>query len=307
MLAVIYNPAAGRGRIAREALEARLARHAGSAPFEIAATDATTGARELAQRAIDKGAQIVAAAGGDGTLGEVLNAVHGSGAHLGVLPLGTGNDFARMLGVGTDLDAAIAALFGGNARPIDIGRATFESGESRLFLNIAGCGFDALVARRINAGRAHPLWRHWKGVAAYLAATAIELQRLRAARLRLKLDDKLLDTRALLCAVANAKSYGGGMQVAPDAQLDDGLFDVCVIKNASKWEFARAFPSVFRGGHVGHPRVEMRRAQRVEMWCDRAWPVLIDGEVCGTPPLTLEIVPRAVEIMAPSARHTERF
>ena len=298
MLAVIYNPAAGRGRISLEVLRERLKARAGATHFEIAETSADWSARQLAETAVANGAQIVAAAGGDGTLGEVLNAVYGSDAKMGVLPLGTGNDFARTLGVGTDLDGAIATLLGKHSRTIDIGRATFAD-ESRLFLNIAGCGFDALVAKRIHAGRTHPFWKHWKGVAAYVAATTLELQRLRAARLRLKLDGELIDTRALLCAVANAKSYGGGMKVAPDAQLDDGLFDICVIKEASRWEFARAFPSVFAGGHVHHPRVEMFRARRVEIWCDRPWPVLVDGEVCGTPPMTLEIVPDAVEIVAP--------
>ena len=300
MLAVIYNPAAGRGRVGRAELRARLERQAGGQIFEIAETSRAQSARDLAAIAVAGGATIVAAAGGDGTLGEVLNAVHGSGAKLGVLPLGTGNDFARTLGIGTNLEGAIATLFGPHSRTLDIGRATFaDTGESRLFLNIAGCGFDALVARRINAGRTHRFWRHWKGVAAYLAAAALELRQLRAARLRLTLDGELLDTRALLCAVANAKSYGGGMQVAPDAQLDDGLFDICVIKNASRWEFARAFPGVFRGAHVHHPRVTMLRARRVEIWCDRPWPVLVDGEICGTPPLALEIVPGAIEIMAP--------
>ena len=298
MLAVIYNPAAGRGRVSRAALQAQLEAQAGARPFEIVSTSATQSARELAAIAIANGATTVAAAGGDGTLSEVLNAVYRSDAKLGVLPLGTGNDFARTLGIGANLKGAINTLFGGQSRTIDIGRATLN-GESRLFLNIAGCGFDALVARRINAGRTHPFWKHWKGVAAYLAATALELQRLRAARLRLKLDGGLVDTRALLCAVANAKSYGGGMKVAPDADLSDGLFDICIIKEASRWEFARAFPSVFAGAHVHHERVEMFQARRVEIWCDKNWPVLVDGEVCGTPPLTLEVVPNAVEIMAP--------
>ena len=297
MIAVIYNPAAGRGRISRAELHAKIKQCAGGVDFEIAQTKSASDARELAQIAIGNGATTVAAAGGDGTLGEVLNAVYGTRARLGVLPMGTGNDFARTLGL-DNLESAIRALLSGHTRTIDVGRAT-NGEQSRLFLNIAGCGFDSLVARRINAGRTHLVWRHFKGVTVYLAAAAIELRHLRAARLRMKLDGEILDHRALLCAIANAKSYGGGMQVAPDAQLDDGLFDVCLIKNASRWEFARAFPSVFRGEHVHHPRVEMHRARKVELWCDRAWPVLVDGELVGTPPMTFEIVPRAVEVVAP--------
>ena len=301
MIAVIFNPAAGRARVSRAQLQRKL-EAAGATEFEIVETCASPcasqSARELAQIAIQNGAQIVVAAGGDGTLGEVLNAVHGTSARLGVLPLGTGNDFARTLGIGTDLDDAIATLLHGHHRTIDIGRASYAGG-SRLFLNIAGCGFDSLVARRINAARTHPLWRHIGGVAAYLAAALMELQRLRAARLRLKLDGELVDVRALLCAVANAQSYGGGMKVAPDARLDDGLFDICVIKDATRWEFARAFPGVFQGSHVDHARVEMFRARRVEIWCDRDWPVLVDGELVGTAPITFEIVPDAIGFVAP--------
>ena len=298
MIAVIFNPAAGRSRVSQTQLQQKLEAATGATAFEIAATSRSQTARELAEIAIENGAQVVVAAGGDGTLSEILNAVYGTNAKLGVLPLGTGNDFSRTLGIGTNLDFAITTLFGGCSRTIDVGRASC-GGESRLFLNIAGCGFDALVARRINAGRKHPFWRHWRGVAAYLAATAQELQRLQVARLRLKLDGELVDVRALLCAVANAQSYGGGMKVAPDARLDDGLFDICVIKAATRLEFARAFPGVFRGAHIHHPRVEMFRARHVEIWCDRDWPVLVDGELWGAPPLTFEIVPRAVEVVAP--------
>ncbi len=297
MIAVIFNPAAGRGQTSRAQLQAKL-KAAGTTDFEVAETSPAQSARELATIAIGNGAKTVVAAGGDGTLGELLNAVYGASVKLGVLPLGTGNDFARTLGIGADLDRAIATLTRGRCRTIDIGRATY-GGESRLFLNIAGCGFDSLVARRINARRDHPLWRHVGGVAAYLGAACMELQRLRAARLRLRLDGELIDERALLCAVANARSYGGGMKVAPDAQLDDGLFDICVIKEATRLEFARAFPGVFRGNHVHHERVAMFRARRVEVWCDRDWPVLVDGELIGTPPITFEIVPGAVQIVAP--------
>ena len=231
MLAVIFNPAAGRGRISQGQLEARLARHAAGAPFRVWPTDCAGDAARLARRAGDEGASVVAAAGGDGTLGEVADVVRQSGAALGVLPLGTGNDFARALGIGTDLDGAIAALFRGQRRWVDGGRAHLE-GNSYFWLNVAGCGFDALVAKRINAARFHPFWRHWKGTAAYGAAVALELRTLNAAHLTLTLDGQTVERRALLCAVANANSYGGGMRVAPDASLDDGLFDVCLIKEA---------------------------------------------------------------------------
>ena len=298
MLAVIFNPAAGRGRVSQSQLEARLSRHAAGAPFRVWPTRSAAQAASLAARALAEGASVVAAAGGDGTLGEVAGVVQHSGAVLGVLPLGTGNDFARALGLGTDLEGAIKTLFHGQNRTVDGGRATLGD-KSWFWLNVAGCGFDALVARRINAARSHPFWRHCKGTAAYGAAVALELRTLQAARLTLTLDGQAIERRALLCAVANASSYGGGMKVAPDARLDDGLFDVCLIKEASAWEFARAFPSVFAGQHVGHPKVEMHRARRVTLASEPPLPVLVDGEVRGLTPVTLEIVPRALQIRAP--------
>ena len=302
MLAVVFNPAAGRGRVSGAQLEARLSRHAAGAPFRVWPTHSAAEVAEVTRRALDEGAGVVAAAGGDGTLGAVAEVVRGSGAALGVLPLGTGNDFARTLGIGTDLDAAVKTLFCGlcgRRRWIDGGRATLGE-RSWFWLNVAGTGFDALVARRINAARFHPFWHHWTGTAAYGAAVALELRGLKAAQLRLILDGETVERRALLCAIANAKSYGGGLKVAPDAELDDGLFDVCTIKEASAWEFARTLPSVFGGGHINHPKVEIRRARRVEIWSEPAWPVLVDGEVRGETPVTLEVVPRALEVMAPA-------
>lgn len=298
LLAVIFNPAAGRGRVSRAQLKARLSHHAAGAPFRVWATQNADDAALLAARALDEGAQIVAAAGGDGTLGEVAGVVHKRGAVLGVLPLGTGNDFARALGVGTDLDRAIETLFRGQKRTVDGALATL--GERTWFwINIAGCGFDALVARRINAARFHPFWKHCKGDVAYVAAVALELRTLRAANLRLILDGQTIERRAILCAIANATSYGGGMKVAPDARLDDGLFDICLIKEASVGEFVRAFPSVFRGEHLNHPKVEMFRARRVEVASEMALPVLVDGEVRGQTPVVLEIVPAALQIRTP--------
>ncbi len=298
MLAVIWNPAAGRGRLSKPSLEARLSQHAAGAPFRVWQTRGAEEVQTLAKRALAEGADVVAAAGGDGTLGEVASVVRASGATLGVLPLGTGNDFARTLGLGTDLELAMQTLFEGQKRAIDGARATL-GGQSWFWLNVAGTGFDALVAKRINAARFHPFWKHWKGTAAYGAAVALELRALQAANLRLSLDGETIERRALLCAVANAKSYGGGMKVAPDASLDDGLFDICLIQEASAWEFARAMPSVFRGAHVGHSKVEMFRARRVEVESDPPLPVLVDGEVRGQTPVTLEVMPRALEILAP--------
>jgi diacylglycerol kinase (ATP) len=265
-----------------------------------ASDDATQLAFEAAQRAT-----VVAAAGGDGTLGEVVNglmqakAAGYNGARLGLLPLGTGNDFSRCLGTGTDLKAAVEALLSGAPRAVDLGQVCFSNSEPRWFINIAGCGFDALVAQRVNDFRNRRFWRHVRGMPAYLSAVLQELAALRAASLQMRFDSEAHAQRALLCAIANATSYGGGMRVAPDALIDDGLFDICLIGDAGRGEFLRAFPGVFSGKHISHPKVTMRRASEVHLESEPRLPILVDGDVLGTTPATFRLVPRAIEVMSP--------
>ncbi len=298
---VILNPAAGRGqgKQRRAALESLLA--ASGVLCELLETRAAGDATRLAAQAAAEGANIVAAAGGDGTLSEVLNGLAAGGftARLGILPLGTGNDFARCIGVGTDLKAAVDTLFHGTPRAIDVGQVRFGDHAPRYFLNVSGCGFDALAAQRVNENRDRRGWRHIRGMPAYLCAVLQELATLRAASLRLEADGQVFEQRAMLCAIANATSYGGGMRVAPDALLDDGLFDICTIAEAGRWEFLRAFPGVFKGTHVSHPKVTMRRAREIYLSSEPPLPVLVDGDVLGTTPVRFSILPCALEIMAP--------
>lgn len=301
---VVLNPTSGRGRgqACRERLVQGLAALEGQS-WEILETEKSGHAEELARQAAEQGAEIVAAAGGDGTLSDVLNGLMAAGgqAVLGVIPLGTGNDFARCIGVSASLDVALDILVNGQAKQIDIGKIVLETGE-RYFLNICGTGFDALVAERVHRGRSHPLTRRVKGMPAYLLAVLSELYGLRSARLRMELDGERVSERALLCAVANSTSYGGGMLVAPEASLEDGLFDICIIKQASRLEFLSAFPGVFSGKHVGHPKVQMRRAARIDIKANPALPILVDGDVLGTTPARFEILAGALRIMAPARK-----
>jgi diacylglycerol kinase (ATP) len=306
---IILNPAAGRGRAnqLRTALEAIL-KHTLSSPgpeggavsWNIVETqkpgDACGIARELAE-ANDSSVGITAA-GGDGTLGDVVNGVLQSGkqANIAVIPFGTGNDFARCLGIGTSLELAVATLRDGSPQLIDLGQLHNNASgkEGRYFINIAGCGFDAVVAERINQG-----FRSLRGTPAYIAAVIQTLGRFRPTPIYVICDGVETKTRAMLCALANATSYGGGMLVAPDARLDDGLLDICIIGDASRTEFLRAFPSVFKGKHTVHPKVSMHRAQHIRIESEIPLPVLVDGELCGTTPIEVQIVPHALRIMMP--------
>ena len=298
---LILNPVARRARNAN--LRARIAREFNG---EIWETSAQIGAAELAQKAIESGAQIIVSGGGDGTLGEIADGILSiprarKAVKLGVLPLGTGNDFARTLGV-FDFDVALQTIQNQNVRAVDIGWIGTKNGvriQRRVFLNVAGCGLDALVAQRMNLWRARPILGRAGGTGAYLLALGRELATLKAAKLTILADGETLETRALLAAIGNAQSYGGGMKICPNAQIDDGFLDLCWIENASRSEFLRALPSVFRGGHLENPKVKTLKARQIELRSEMPLPVLADGELVGQTPIKIHIQPRALQILAP--------
>jgi diacylglycerol kinase (ATP) len=271
----------------------------------IETTEPGSGALQAAAAARD-GADVVAAAGGDGTYGEVVNGLVGTGARLGIVPLGTGNDFARAFGLVGDLPTAINTLFNGRPKPIDLGRTGFNpkskiqnpKSDRRWFINVAGCGFDAIVAERVNQS-ARRGGRALRGTAAYVAAVCSSLATYRAAHLKITVDSKVHETDAMLCSIANSRTYGGGMIIAPDAEIDDGWFDLCVLHRVGKIEFLRAFPRVFKGTHVTHPKVQMLRGRSIQIESEPPMPVLVDGEVLGTTPVEFTLHHHAIEVMAP--------
>ncbi len=293
---VVLNPASGRGegRKCRAQLEAALANAVNRTEqrpttWKIVETAKSGDGTVLAREAAEQGAEVVAAAGGDGTLGEVLNGLAGSTAHLGLIPLGTGNDFARQVGIPRNLSSAVDILMCGVPQPVDLGRT-----HDRWFINVAGCGFDAVVAQRVNSG-----FRFLKGTNAYIAAVLHSLMHFKPVSMRLTIDGEVHTLRAMLCAVANAGFYGGGMHIAPDAQINDGLFDLCLLQEAGTLEFLRAFPQVFRGTHVTHPKVTMLRGKHILIETDPPTPLLVDGDLCGVTPVEFLLYPSAIHVLGP--------
>ena len=294
-ITIILNPASGRGRGARRRPELEQLLRQAAEPrspdleWEIVETGAPGDAIEISAAAARNGATIVAAAGGDGTLNEVLNGIFGSSTRMAVLPLGTGNDFARTLGFGSDLRSAVVALFHGRSRPVDVGKI-----HGRWFLNVAECGFDAAVGVRVNEG-----FRYLTGTWAYIAALLQTLRTFRPINLTLTIDGEARQTDVMMCTVCNAQLYGGGMRIAPDASIDDGLFDICIIEAVGKLELISAFPSVYKGTHTRHPRVTMLRGATVRIESERPLPIVADGDLTGKTPAEFTIMPRAIEIMVP--------
>jgi diacylglycerol kinase (ATP) len=286
-ITVIRNPMSGRGRSGTKwaTVEGQF-KAAGATIF---LTERSGHATELARRAEG----LIVAVGGDGTVSEVAEALIGTDQPMAVIPLGTGNDLARSLGFGTDIEKAAEAALNGEPWRIDAYRWTC-GGQQGHGVNIAGCGFDAVVAARINEG-----YRWIRGTQAYIAAMLESLVRYQPAPVQICVDGESLETTAMLIAVANAQSYGGGMRVAPNAGLDDGLLDVVVVQGLPKLQFLKAFPQVFKGTHVDHPRVRVLRGRYVEIQATPSLPFLVDGELIGASPVKIEVVPKALTVMRP--------
>lgn len=291
---VIVNPAAGGGRGLRLVgwLSERLARRP-EARLEV--TTRPRHAEEIAAEAASTGHDRVIAVGGDGTIQEVANGlIDGSPAcSLGVLPVGSGNDFARSLGLPREPAEAWTVAVGHAERAVDIGRACDAEGRGRWFVSAGGIGFDAQVAAAMARRRG---WQ--RGSAGYLVTTLAELRRFTNRRVTLDLDGVRSDRRVLFIAIANGEYYGGGMRIAPGARIDDGVLDLCIVGDISRMTALRQLPNLYRGRHVDHPQVEMARARTLRIEGDGATRAHLDGEPFGRLPLTVELHPGRLTVAA---------
>lgn len=287
-IALLVNPTSGGGRGSRVGNEvATRLRDGGLAVRELVGRDVRE-SQDLAREAVQQGADALVVVGGDGMVHLGLQAVGGTDVPLGVAPAGTGNDFARAIGVPLrDPVAAADIVIAGTQRRIDLGRMG-----DQWFGGVVAAGFDARVNDRANRMR----WP--RGRMRYNLAMLIELGVFRPVPYVLELDSGRWDTSAMLVVVGNIPSYGGGMKVTPDAVVDDGLLDVMVVKPLSKTRFLRVFPRVYSGSHVTLPVVEVRRSTRVRIDAPGIT-AYADGERLGPLPQTFEAVPGALRVLVP--------
>ena len=252
--------------------------------FEVKLTEDRRHAMQLAQEAAEAGTPIVVAAGGDGTVNEVANgillAAKGqdgvSPTTMGVLPMGSGNDFAWGLGIRDGVAEAVDRLKRGHTKVIDVGWAEFDNAPPRFFVNMLGCGFDA----RVNI-EAHKIKR-LRGFAIYMAAVLKTLWiYFEKPPVRLQLDDKQLETPSLITFVANGPRLGGGFLAAPQARHDDGIMDLCIATDVTRAEVMPLIPKLMKGRHTDHPKIIMDRAQNVVIESDHPLPCQADGETIG--------------------------
>jgi diacylglycerol kinase (ATP) len=293
-VAVLANPTAGRGRH-QGLLPAVLARlRAGGRPVTVLAARTAVQAQAACHAAVDGGAGALVAVGGDGTVHAALQAVAGTAVPFGPVPAGTGNDFARETGFPTDplaaADAIAAALRGARDHRVDLGRLTGADGTRRWFGGVLAAGFDAIVNEKANAMR----WP--RGPRRYDLAILVELARLRPRRYTLVLDGAMHERDAVLVAVGNCASYGGGMRICPDADPTDGLLDVVVAGPIGRVTLVRIKPRIYAGTHVRHPAVSSYRAKVVELSA-AGITTYADGERAIDLPVTVEAIPAAVRLL----------
>ncbi|WP_028473096.1 diacylglycerol/lipid kinase family protein [Nocardioides alkalitolerans] len=285
-IALLTHPGAGRGRGARaRAVALPRLRDAGLEVLDLVGGTAEEAAG-LAREAVAAGVRSLVACGGDGTVHLALQQVAGTGVALGVVPAGTGNDLARELGLPTDPAGAADRIVADRRRTLDLGRVG-----DVWFATVLACGFDALVAERAD----RMTWP--RGAARYVVATAVELRRLTPRHYTLALDGRVEHVEAVLAAVGNTSSFGGGLRITEGAVPDDGLLDVVVVRTLSRTGLVRAFPGLYRGTHTQHPQYEHHRVRSVTV-AAAGITAYADGEPIGPLPLTVTAAPGALTVVA---------
>lgn len=307
---VIVNPGSASGSTRDNWTQTASELRAHFGPFSTAFTKGPGHGIELAERAAVSGRTFIIACGGDGTVNEVANGIIRSGcdAELGVLPSGTGGDFRRTLGLPRANRDAAAALRDGETRLMDAGKVTFnnEAGDivTRYFLNVSSVGLAALVIKRVK--RKAFDWlpiEALRGRVNFAYSTLQELMELDPVLIRIKIDDGRERTlRTISFCVANSRFFGGGMKIAPDATINDGLLDLVNIGDLSTAKILMNAYSLYRGTHQGLKEVRSTQARKVEVFSvdpNREIMLETDGEIPGMLPATYEIVPNALKVRVP--------
>ncbi|HEY1854319.1 MAG TPA: diacylglycerol kinase family protein [Solirubrobacterales bacterium] len=288
-LALLVNPHSAGGRALK--LLPRVETHLDErrVDFRVVRTRGIEHGVEQALIAVEAG-ELPVVISGDGLLGAIGGALADTEAALGIVPGGRGNDLARGLGIPTDPEQAIAVVLAGHSRQIDVGEAN-----GRRFLGIVSVGFDSECNRLANETR------FLRGNLVYAYSSLITLARWKPAGFTISVGEERVRVRGYFVAVANNRAYGGGMYIAPDAEIDDGQFDVVAAGESSKLHFVRMLPKVFKGEHLSSPEIQVFRAPHLELSSSRPFPVYADGEHLTDTPVSLRVLPRALSVLVPQA------
>ena len=285
MWVLLFNPSSGGGKGRQVASQVSNLLHSENHEvIEVVGVDFEDAQRKFNTIINEHRSQIdaVAVVGGDGMINLAIQKLAHSPIPLALIPAGTGNDFARSLNLDLENPAEnLKTYFSTSPVYVDLGRA-----KGRFFADILSTGFDSIVNERANR------MKFIQGRMKYNIAIILELSTFKPKSYRFRIDGVEFTTEAMLIAISNGQSYGGGMKVTPDAQLDDGLFDVMILGPVSKIEFLRVFPKVFSGSHTKHPAVKILRGTTITIEADAI--AYADGERMGELPVTAEIVPSSL-------------
>jgi YegS/Rv2252/BmrU family lipid kinase len=286
-LTLLVNPSSAGGKSLKLLPRIEAALDARRAVFRVERTRSLEHGTELALAAAELG-EVPVVVSGDGLLGAVGGAMAGSDVPLGLIPAGRGNDLARALGIPGEPEAAVDTVLGGRSRRIDVGEAN-----GKRFLGIASVGFDSECNRLAN--ETHFL----RGNLVYAYSMPRTLLGWRSARFTIAVGEERKRLTGYFVAVANNSVYGGGMWIAPEAEIDDGLFDVIAIGETGKLRFLWGLKDVLKGTHLEKEEVSVFRAPRLELDASRPFPVYADGDHLTDLPVSLRVLPQALSILVP--------
>jgi len=286
-LALLVNPSSAHGRTLKLLPQLEQELDARRISFRVERTRGLEDGVERALRAAEAN-EVPVVVSGDGLIGAVGGALAGSETPLGIVPGGRGNDLARVLGISSDPAAVAAMLASGETKRIDVGEVN-----GRRFLGIVSVGFDSVANQRANETR----WLRGNLVYAYSGVRT--LLGWKPARFTIRVGEERERFTGYSVSVANSKAFGGGMFIAPDADLADGQFDVVTVGEVGKLRFLSNLPKVFKGTHVEEDEVRVFRASRLELSASRPFPVYADGEHLTDLPATLRLLPQALNVIVP--------
>lgn len=295
---LLVNPAAGGGRGEKVADRAATRLRAHGLAVTCVAGAGAEESLDLARRAVADGADALVVCGGDGMVSIAVQALASSDVPVGIIPAGTGNDLAREYGIPLgDPEAAADVIAAGRVETVDLGLATPDGGQPKVFASVLCAGLDSKVNRRVNE------MGLLRGPLRYVLASIIEFPTYRPRRFRMVFDAGLpgedtVETDVLLSAFAITRSYGGDMKIAPDADRGDGLVDVCYVGRISKLRFMRHFPKIYSGTHVGLRGVTTRRCRTVRLEASDV-EAYADGDAVAPLPVTVEVLPGAGRFLVP--------
>jgi YegS/Rv2252/BmrU family lipid kinase len=291
-LTLLVNPASAHGRTLKllPAIEQELDQL--RVPFRAERTRGLEDGVERALGAIEAG-EVPVVVSGDGLVGAIGGAMAGSETPLGIVPGGRGNDLARVLGIPDDPAAAVAVLAAGESRRIDVGEAN-----GKRFLGIASVGFDSEANRLANETS------FMRGNLVYAYAAVRTLLGWKPGRFTIRVGEERRRFSGYSISVANSRAFGAGMYISPDAELDDGEFDIVSVGEVGKLRFVGNLPKVFKGTHVDEDEVRVFRAAQLELTASRPFPVYADGEHLTDLPVSLRVLPRALSVLVPPTAGT---